>query len=153
MFYVGFPTVQVPGSISSASQRIGCPKFWANSRFFRFLFLCGDHQNENLTFAEAIARAGRIVDPGYPYPKLFPVIYPTTLSNTTGPAFSCRKSYTLPKSGSQNGKNEGGVYESLCPPYCMKPFVSYCITGFLGSQFLGLGPKPFSKFSAHAAPG
>ena len=69
VFYVGFQTVQVPGSISSASQRMGCPKFWAKTRFSRCLFLCGDHQNENLTFAEAIARARRTVDPGYPYPN------------------------------------------------------------------------------------
>ena len=36
--------------------------------------MCGDNQNDKLTFAGPIARAGRIVDPGYPYPKLFPVI-------------------------------------------------------------------------------
>ena len=54
------------------------------------------------------------------------MIYPKTLSKTTGLGFSCRKHYTSPKCGSQNGKNFGGVYEDQCRGWCMKINVADC---------------------------
>ena len=127
VFYMGFQTVQVPGSNSSASRKFYDAKLQAQNGVFQILVLCVDPENSRIDFSGTHSQSQVCDWPRKPISKLFTVLCAKKMSKTATLNFSCSKSYAPPKSGARSAKRvrfsctRGGYVFCVGELYCLLP--------------------------------